>query len=74
MRESEEPSRVGNKESRLEIDLLAIGKRIGLSMEEMCELTCSDLIDLARSYTGQEDKKKGSREATQADIDAFYGK
>jgi len=74
VRESKESSHPGDKESRLEIDLLAIGKRIGLSMEEMCELTCSDLIDLARSYTGQEEKEKGPREATQADIDAFYGK
>ncbi|QOS82778.1 hypothetical protein JNUCC31_25140 [Paenibacillus sp. JNUCC31] len=54
--------------------MLAIGKRIGLSMQEMSEMTCSDLIDLARSFTGKEEQKKGPREATQADIDAFYGR
>ncbi|MGF6356166.1 hypothetical protein ABIE27_004081 [Paenibacillus sp. 4624] len=73
MRESEGRSPQVSRESRIEIDLLAIGKRIGLSMEEMAELTCNDLIDLARSYTGKEEKQKGPREATQADIDAFYG-
>jgi hypothetical protein len=56
------------------MDLLAIGKRIGLSFDEMSELTCGDLIDLARSYTGSDEKDKGPREATQADIDAFYGR
>ena len=57
---------------RLELDLLAIGKRLGLSFEEINNLRSSDLIELAKSYMGSEEDK-GPREATQQDIDAFYG-
>ncbi|MGG1673324.1 hypothetical protein ACIFOE_22335 [Paenibacillus sp. NRS-1783] len=55
------------------MDLLAIGKRIGLSFAEINDLRCQDLIDLARSYTGSDDQEK-SKDATQVDIDAFYGR
>ncbi|MDN8590927.1 hypothetical protein Q0V21_19395 [Paenibacillus sp. 11B] len=40
----------------------------------MNNLSCGDLIDLAKSFTGNDKKDDGPREATQADIDAFYGK
>jgi CO dehydrogenase/acetyl-CoA synthase beta subunit len=52
-------------------DLLAIGKKAGLSFVEMNELSVSDLLELARSFAGNDEDKP--REATQEDIDAFYG-
>ncbi|UNL94013.1 hypothetical protein CPY53_10870 [Paenibacillus polymyxa] len=60
-------------DSHLEMDLLAIGKRIGLSFTEINDLRCQDLIDLARSFTGS-DNEEETKEATQDDIDAFYGR
>lgn len=54
----------------MEIDLLAVGKRVGLSFSEMNELRVKDLLELAKSCTGKEDE--GTREATQEDIDKFY--
>lgn len=74
------PSPAGSKaasqptnNTHLEMDLLAIGKRIGLSFAEINDLRCQELIDLARSFTGS-DNKEESKEATQDDIDAFYGR
>lgn len=58
------------RKSRIEIDLLAIGKRTGLSFAEMNELRVKDLLYYANSYLGTEDD--GVREATQEDIDRFY--
>ena len=55
--------------NRFEIDILAIGKKIGVSFEEMNELSVQDFIDLAQSFLGEKDKK---REATQQDIDKFF--
>lgn len=55
---------------RTDIDALTLGKRAKLSFFEMNELRMVDLIDYARSYAGVEDD--APREATQADIDAFY--
>ncbi|NMB42370.1 MAG: hypothetical protein GX996_10635 [Firmicutes bacterium] len=52
------------------LDLLALGKRSGLTFEEMNELRVRDLVGLVESYVGT--KKEGPREATQEDIDAFY--
>ncbi|MDT2247853.1 hypothetical protein P7H16_14260 [Paenibacillus larvae] len=60
------------KENRFEIDLLVIGKQIGLSFIEMNELRVTDLLDLAKAYSGTDEQEP--KEATQADIDAFYGR
>lgn len=54
----------------MEIDILAVGKKIGLSFAEMNELRVVDLFDMVGSYSGAED----DRDATQDDIDAFYGR
>ncbi|MEV2353715.1 hypothetical protein ABNE69_20230 [Paenibacillus larvae] len=62
------------KETRFEIDLLVIGKQIGLSFIEMNELRVTDLLDLARTYSGADEQEQEPKEATQADIDAFYGR
>jgi len=59
-----------DSDRRIDIVVLAVGKRIGLSFAEMNELRVMDLFDLARSYMGSKDD--GPRMATQVDIDAFY--
>ncbi|MGR6765352.1 hypothetical protein [Paenibacillus sp. 203] len=56
----------------MEIELLVIGKRVGLSFSEMNELRVTDLLDMAHSFTGN--KPGGSREAVQEDIDSFYSR
>lgn len=62
-----------NKET-FELDVMAIGKRIGLDFTEMNQLRVRDLFGLADSYTGKEDKKAQEKDATQSDIDAFYSR
>lgn len=52
------------------ISVLTIGKRIGLSLDEMNVLTVQDVLDMAKAYSGKEEKKV--RKATQKDIDAFF--
>lgn len=54
---------------RVDIELIAIGKRTGLSFAEINEFRVKDLLDFVDAYTGSDDKP---REATQEDIDAFY--
>lgn len=49
---------------------MAVGKRTGLSFEEINEMRVCDLLGYARAYTGKEDD--APREATQADIDKFF--
>ena len=62
----------GQVDERLEISLLVVGKRIGLSFLEMNELRSVDLLDMAKVFSGREDDKP--KEATQADIDSFFGR
>lgn len=52
---------------------MALGKRVGLSFQEINDLTASELIDFARFYSGSEEDE-GPREADQDDIDSFYGR
>ncbi|SDC70047.1 hypothetical protein SAMN02799630_01223 [Paenibacillus sp. UNCCL117] len=54
----------------MDTELLAVGKRIGLSLMEINELRVADLFDIAKAYTGNQDEE--AKEADQADIDAFY--
>jgi len=51
---------------------LVIGKRLGLSFAEINELRVMDLLDMAEAFVGN--GSSAPREATQADIDAFYGR
>lgn len=53
------------------MSLIAIGKKIGLDFSEINELRSSDLLELAKRYMGANDD--APREATQADIDRFFG-
>lgn len=52
--------------------MIALAKRIGLSFTELNELRVADLFALADSYFGV--KNEDSHEATQDDIDAFFGR
>jgi hypothetical protein len=58
------------KPERLDLTLLAIGKRTGLSFAEMNELRVRDLLAYADIYIGN--KKPRARMATQEDIDRFF--
>ena len=53
-----------------EISLLYMAKKIGLSFDELNQLTLQDLYDLVDMWIGEEDN--APREATQEDIDRFY--
>jgi hypothetical protein len=57
---------------RLDLELLAIGKRTGLSFSEINELRVRDLLAYADIYIGNKKQKPRRRMATQADIDAFF--
>lgn len=61
---------------RSDLELLAIGKRAGLSFEEINEFRVRDLVAYVDIIiaTSTKSKKKKPREATQADIDAFYSR
>jgi hypothetical protein len=53
--------------------MLALAKRVGLTFTELNELRVADLFDFADSYFGLAGgANEVAREATQADIDAFY--
>ncbi|WP_198020561.1 hypothetical protein [Anoxybacteroides tepidamans] len=54
--------------------LLVIGKRAGLSFEEINEFRVKDLFSFTEVYTDLllEKEKPVRRMATQADIDAFF--
>ncbi len=54
----------------LDIDVLVMGKRTGLSFAEINELRVRDLIEFVGAYTGKRDDKP--RKATQEDIDKFF--
>jgi hypothetical protein len=69
--EQNENNEIANeKPERLDLTLLAIGKRTGLSFAEMNELRVRDLLSFADIYMG--DKKPRRRMATQKDIDRFF--
>ena len=59
---------------RADLELLVMGKRIGLTFSEMNELTVNDLVEFVNIYVKQETGKQKPRRrmATQADIDAFF--
>lgn len=66
-----QPTDTFDQPERLDLELIAIGKRTGLSFVEMNELRACDLLKYADIYVGN--KKQRPRTATQADIDAFFG-
>ena len=54
----------------MDVELLAIGKRSGLTFTEINEFRVRDLLDYVSAYAGTEGSK--TRRATQKDIDAFF--
>jgi len=58
---------------RMDLELLAMGKKAGLSFEEINLLRVRDLIKFVRIYAGngEEDTERQVRQATQADFDSF---
>jgi hypothetical protein len=68
----DEPNQLADTElpERLDLELIAIGKRSGLSFAEMNELRVRDLLAYADIYIGKKEKK--ARMATQEDIDRFF--
>lgn len=55
---------------RIDLELLAIGKKAGLTFEEMNLMRVRDLIKFVRIYSGNNEEET-ERQATQADFDAF---
>ena len=55
---------------RLDLDLLVVGKKMGLSFDEMNMFRVRDLIKFVRIYTGN-DEETEVRQAKQADFDSF---
>src|SRR5690606_2129187 len=53
-----------------DINIIALARRIGLSIQELDLLTLQDFFDLVYAYVG--DDPDAPREATQEDIDALY--
>ena len=71
--ESRSQSSGNNREpARLDLELIAIGKRTGLTFSEMNEFRVRDLLAYARAYTGKDNDKP--KMADQKDIDSFYSK
>lgn len=68
--EQNQPTDTYEQPERLDLELLAIGKRTGLSFSEMNELRVRDLLAYADIYIGN--KKQKTRMATQEDIDRFF--
>ena len=58
-----EPDRMG-------LELLAIGKKAGLSFDEMNLFRVRDLLEFVQIYTGN-DEETEVRQATQADFDRW---
>ena len=56
---------------RMDLELLAIGKKAGLSFDEMNLLRVRDLLKFVQIYTGNNDEGTEARQATQADFDRW---
>lgn len=54
----------------MDIELLAMSKRAGLSFEEINQFRIVDLLDFVNAYAGK--SKEKPRKAKQKDINNFY--
>lgn len=57
------------KDFNYEVSLLVMAKRMGLSFDELNEMTLQDFMDFIEIWIGDNEEEY---EATQADIDRFY--
>jgi hypothetical protein len=55
----------------MDLELLAIGKKAGLSFDEMNLLRVRDLLKFVQIYTGNNEETETVRQATQADFDRW---
>jgi hypothetical protein len=55
---------------RMDLELLVIGKKAGLTFDEMNLLRVRDLIKFVHIYTGNNGQNE-ERQATQTDFDSF---
>ena len=56
-----------------EVSLLVIAKRVGLTFDELNQMTLDEFFDYVDIWVGDNDDKSAApRQATQADIDAFF--
>ena len=56
---------------RMDLELLAIGKKAGLSFDEMNLLRVRDLLKYVQIYTGNDEETETVRQATQTDFDRW---
>ena len=56
---------------RMDLELLAIGKKTGLTFEEMNLFRVRDLLKFVQIYTGNDEETETVRQATQADFDRW---
>lgn len=56
---------------RMDLELLAIGKKAGLTFEEINMFRVRDLIKFVQIYTGKDEETETVRQATQADFDRW---
>ena len=61
----------GTEPDRMDLELLAIGKKAGLSFDEMNLLRVRDLLKFVQIYTGNDEETETVRQATQADFDRW---
>ena len=55
----------------MDLELLAIGKKTGLTFEEMNLFRVRDLLKFVQIYTGNDEETETVRQATQADFDRW---
>ena len=56
---------------RMDLELLSIGKKAGLTFDEMNLLRVRDLLKFVQIYTGNNEETETVRQATQADFDRW---
>ena len=56
---------------RMDLELLAIGKKAGLTFDEINMFRVRDLIKFVQIYTGK-DEETEVRQANQSDFDSFW--
>lgn len=56
---------------RMDLELLSIGKKAGLSFDEINMFRVRDLIKFVRIYTGKDEETETVRQATQVDFDRW---
>lgn len=64
----------GEPSERTDLELLAIGKKAGLSFEEINMFRVRDLFAYVNIITDTKAGGKSAKMATQDDIDAFYSR